>query len=218
MKNNDINEKICIFGTGGFGREVLCCLIDILNVKKKNIKDYALFMVDDEFYINEQIMGINSIPVSEFNPLTHYAFIAIGDSTARMKIASKLPHETRYATLIHPSAVLSNWVYLNEGTVITAGTILTCNINIGKHAHLNLHTTIGHDCNIGNFFTTAPAVNISGKCNFGNNVYIGTNASIKNGITICDNVIIGMGSVVVKNISTPGTYIGNPTKNINEKK
>lgn len=218
MKKFKIDEKICIFGTGGFGRESLCCLIDILNLEKKNISDYALFMIDDEYYTKEQVMGINIIPVSKFNPNTHTAFIAVGDPNERMKIVAKLPKETKYATLIHPSAVLSDWVYLSEGTIITAGTILTCNINIGKHAHFNLHSTIGHDCNIGNFFTTAPAVNISGKCNFGNNVYIGTNASIKNGITICDNVIIGMGSVVVKDISTPGIYIGNPTRNINEKK
>ena len=75
-----------------------------------------------------------------------------------------------------------------------------------------MHTTVGHDCIIGDFFTTAPAVNISGSCKFGDNVYVGTNASVKNGITICDDVTIGMGGVVVKDILKPGTYIGNPAK------
>ncbi len=212
MKKTTINEKICIFGIGGSGREVLCCLKDILNIEKKEVKDYAIFMVDDEYYTEETIMGINVIPVSKFNPSTHLAFIAVGDPMARLNITRKLPPQTKYATLIHPSAVISDWVQLEEGTIITPGTIVTCNIIIGKHAHLNMHTTVAHDCIIGDFFTTAPAVNISGTCKFGNNVYLGTNASVRNGITICDNVTIGMGSVVVKDILKPGTYIGNPAK------
>jgi sugar O-acyltransferase (sialic acid O-acetyltransferase NeuD family) len=211
MKIN-INEKICIFGTGGFGRETLFCLKDILETEKKNIKDYALFMVDDEYYSSTSVLDINVIPVSQFDPKNYKAIIAVGDPIARAKIAQKLPFNTQYAILIHPSTVISDWVKINEGTIITAGTIITCNIEIGKHAHLNLYTTIGHDCVIGNFFTTAPAVNISGSCKIGNNVYIGTNASIKNGITICDNVTIGMGSVVVKDILKEGIYIGNPAK------
>lgn len=207
-----INDKICIFGIGGFGREILCCLIDILEINKKKASDYALFMVDDEYYSKKSIMGISVIPVSKFDPLLYKAFIGVGDPLLRKKIVQKLPPQTKYATLIHPTVVMSEWVQLEEGTIITAGCILTCNIKIGKQAHLNLHTTIGHDCIIGDFFTTAPAVNISGSCKFGNNVYIGTNASIKNSITICDNVTIGMGSVVVKNITEAGIYIGNPAK------
>jgi sugar O-acyltransferase (sialic acid O-acetyltransferase NeuD family) len=207
-----INEKVCIFGTGGFGRESLCCLIDILNAENKNIKDYGLFVVDDGYFKEKEILGIKVIPFSEFNPANYLAFIAVGDPFARKIIYDKFPKKTKFATLIHPSAILSDWIHLEEGTIVTAGTILTCNIKIGKQAHLNLHTTVGHDCIIGDFFTSAPAVNISGSCNFGNNITIGTNASIKNGISICDNVVLGMGSVVVKNISETGIYVGNPAK------
>lgn len=94
---------------------------------------------------------------------------------------------------------------------------MTCNIKIGKHAHLNLHTTIGHDCIIGDYFTTAPATNISGNCEFGECVYFGTNSSVRQGIKICDNVTIGMGGIVVKNINEEGVYIGNPVKKLNKK-
>jgi UDP-3-O-[3-hydroxymyristoyl] glucosamine N-acyltransferase len=99
-------------------------------------------------------------------------------------------------------------------SIITAGCILTCDIKIGKHSQLNLHTTIGHDCVIGNYFTTTPACNISGICTFGDCVYLGTNSSVRQGITICDEVTVGMGGVVVKNINEPGTYVGNPAKRL----
>jgi UDP-3-O-[3-hydroxymyristoyl] glucosamine N-acyltransferase len=87
-------------------------------------------------------------------------------------------------------------------------------VKIGKHAHLNLHTTIGHDCRIGDYFTTAPGVKVSGNCNLGDCVYLGTNSSIREKINICNNVTIGLGSGVVKHILEPGTYVGLPTKKI----
>jgi UDP-3-O-[3-hydroxymyristoyl] glucosamine N-acyltransferase len=85
---------------------------------------------------------------------------------------------------------------------------------IGKHSQINLMTTIGHDCIIGDYFTTAPSVQISGNINIGNNVYFGTKSSAKQKISICDNVIIGMNSGVVKDINESGTYIGTPCKKI----
>ena len=47
----------------------------------------------------------------------------------------------------------------------------------------------------------------------GNNVLIGSNATILP-VSICDDVIIGAGSVVTKDISKPGVYVGNPAKKI----
>jgi UDP-3-O-[3-hydroxymyristoyl] glucosamine N-acyltransferase len=71
-------------------------------------------------------------------------------------------------------------------------------------------TTIGHDCIIGDYFTTAPNVSISGTCRIGDCVYFGTTSCVKEKITICSNVTIGMMSGVVKNISVSGTYVGTP--------
>lgn len=89
---------------------------------------------------------------------------------------------------------------------------MTCQIKIGDFAQLNLGTTIGHDCIIGDFFTTAPSVNISGICNIGKKVYFGTSAAIRQNLKVCDNVNIGMGAMVVKDITEPGTYVGIPAK------
>ena len=83
-----------------------------------------------------------------------------------------------------------------------------------KHAHLNLITTIGHDCSIGDYFTTAPGVQISGNEIIGDRVYFGTRSCVKEKIHICDDVTIGMNSGVVKKITESGTYIGTPAKKI----
>jgi UDP-3-O-[3-hydroxymyristoyl] glucosamine N-acyltransferase len=100
--------------------------------------------------------------------------------------------------IIHPTAIISNWVEIGEGSIVGPGAILTTNIKIGDHAIINLGVTIGHDCLISNFFTAEPSVNISGNCKFNECVYLGTNSSVKENISIQNNVIVGMGGVVIK--------------------
>ncbi len=213
----NIEKKICILGVGGFGREVLCCLIDAIASTQLKIEDIACFMESDEHFKEGKIMGVEVIPMSAFEPEKYNVVVAIGDPNTRKKVVQSLPAQTTYTTIIHPSVVMSEWVEIGEGSIITAGTILTCNIKIGKHAHLNLHTTIGHDCVIGDYFTTAPGAKISGICHFGDGVYFGTNAAVRQGIKICDNVTIGMGGIVVKDIPEEGVYIGNPLKKLEKK-
>lgn len=213
----DNEKKICIMGTGGFSREVLCCLIDGIAKANLKIEEIACFMESDENFKENKIMGIDVIPQSKFDPELYNVVVAIGDPSSRKRVVNNLPSQTTYTTIIHPSAVISEWVEIGEGSIITAGTILTCNIKIGKHAHLNLHTTIGHDCIMGDFFTTAPAANISGNCEFGECVYFGSNSAVKQGVKICDNVTIGMGGIVVKDITEEGVYIGNPLKKLDKK-
>jgi len=217
LSNNMHEKKICIIGIGGFGREALTCLIDSISTTELKIEEIAVFMVNDEFYEKSEIMGVPVIKESEFNVKEHKVVVAIGDPKIRKRIIEKLSSDTEFTTIIHPNTNISDWVEIGEGSIITSGTILTCNIKIGKHAHLNLHTTIGHDCVIGDYFTTAPASNISGNCEFGDCVYLGANSSIRQGIKICDNVMIGMGGIVVKNIYEEGIYIGNPVKKLEKK-
>lgn len=207
-------KKYCIYGTGGFGREVLCLIKDILSLENKSIKDEVFFLVDDEYFTDEIIMGIPVIKRSLFKVDEYNVTVAVGDPKLKKKIIDSMPKSTTYSTLIHPKSIISDWVKVEEGSIITAGCILTCNIEIGKHCHLNLNTTIGHDCIIGNYVTTAPSVNVSGRCILGDEIYLGSNSAVREKISICNDVTIGMGGIVVKSIIEPGTYIGNPLKKL----
>lgn len=193
-----------IIGFGGFGREVYYSMTD---EEKQDIT----FFVDDAFFNNEK----NVLPLSKFNPKTHEVIVAIGDPHKRKNVIDSLPKNTKFFTFIHKSVlILDERVEIGEGSIICPNVILTTNIKLGKHTHLNLSTTIGHDCNIGEYFTTAPGAKISGNCTIGNLVYIGTNSSIREKLTITDNVTIGLNSGVVKNINESGVYGGTPIKKL----
>jgi sugar O-acyltransferase (sialic acid O-acetyltransferase NeuD family) len=196
--------KRALIGAGGFANEV-----------RAHIGDFTMkCFVDDQYFIpNEKYI----YPLSKFNPKEYEVLVAIGDPRDRYDVIHRLPKETQYFTFIHPSAqILGNDVYIGKGSIICAGSILTTNVKIGDHAHLNLQTTIGHDCLIGDYFTTAPGVKISGNCKISDLVYLGTNSSIREKIEICNDVTIGLNAGVVKNIIEPGVYVGTPSAKINK--
>lgn len=194
--------KKAIIGAGGFAREV-----------RAQMGDHTIKCFVDDRYWKENNECI--FPLSEFDPKEYEVVVAVGDPKNRSEIVSRLPAETKYFVFKHPSAqILGNDVNIGKGSIICAGVIITTNVVIGEHTHLNLHTTIGHDCRIKNYFTTAPGAKISGNCDIGDFVYIGTNASVKEKINICNSVTIGLNAGVVKHISEPGVYIGTPAKKI----
>lgn len=194
--------KRAIIGAGGFAREV----------KSQMLLHNSPFFVEDDFW-NVNMAALNIWPLYQFNPEEYEVVIAIADPQVRNRIRNTLPPETKYYTLIHPSVqILGAITNIGEGSIICAGCILTENIQIGNHCHLNLMSTIGHDCVIGDFFTTAPGAKISGNCGIGDRVYIGTNSATREKIKITDDVTIGMMSGVIKDITQPGTYVGTPAK------
>jgi sugar O-acyltransferase (sialic acid O-acetyltransferase NeuD family) len=194
--------KKALIGAGGFAREI-----------KAHMNDHRMVcFVDDKFW---RPNTENIYRLSKFDPNEYKVLVAVGDPKARFDMIQRLPKETKYFTFIHPSTqILDSNIEIGEGSIICAGCILTTNIKIGNHAHLNLQTTVGHDCRVGDYFTTAPGVKISGNCEIYDCVYIGTNASIKQKISIHSFATIGMNAAVVKPIDQPGTYVGIPAKKI----
>lgn len=194
-----------IFGAGGFGREIFHGI---------GTRFECVFFVDDVYYSEQD----NTLPISLFDPNEYELIIAIGDPLEREKIVDKLPHNTKYFTYIDDRAIiLDKNIEIGEGSVICANTVITTNVQIGKHCHINLSSTIGHDVILKNFVTLSPSVNISGNCEIGNLSYIGTNSSIREKIKICDGVKIGLNSGVIRDITEIGTYVGNPAKKVEKK-
>lgn len=104
------------------------------------------------------------------------------------------------------------------------------NVSIGNHTKIQSHAficelvEIGDHCFISHgvmfindtFSTGGPAGGDKSKwksTRIGNGVSIGTNSTVLP-VDICDNVVIGAGSVVTKDITEPGVYVGNPAKKI----
>lgn len=158
----------------------------------------------------------DEVKMAEFEEIDKYekfvpTIIAIGDPMMRKELAIKYHYLSFWN--YNFGRAFSN-IKNGKGNIICPGTLITVNVTLGSHVIINLNCTIGHDVVIGDYVTLSPGVNVSGNVNIGDNCYIGTNAVIREKINICSDVVIGAGSVVVKNIIEPGTYVGNPCKKI----
>ncbi len=117
---------------------------------------------------------------------------------------------------------IGNNCFIGPFVEIQKSVIIGDNTKIQSHSFICELVNIGNDCFIGHgvmfvndlFSIGGPArgnKELWKETLIGNNVSIGSNATILP-IHICDNVVIGAGSVVTKNISKPGIYVGNPAK------
>lgn len=210
----DRSKKLFIIGAGGLGKEVFCTVMELW--KWPALNNELFFLEEDLFYNSRKVLGIEVLPLSETDTSDANVVIAIGDSKARKRIASLLPSDTMYATIIHPTVSLTPYTNIGSGGIVLAHCFLSCDVEIGSHAVINPSTTISHDCVIGEFLTCSPGVNISGNCTLGSGVFLGANACIRNAVKICDEVTVGIGSVVIKDLNASDTYIGNPARSINQ--
>jgi sugar O-acyltransferase (sialic acid O-acetyltransferase NeuD family) len=209
-------ENIVIIGAGGFGREVKT-IIDAIN--KNNAIYSFLGYYDDGLEVGK---SINNFPVlgkvSDLNAITvkTSVLLGVGDPKTKSKIIASLDNEyLNFPTIIHPSVCISDDdVTINSGCIICAGSIITCNITIGKFVTLNLMCTIGHDTVIEDYASFMPSVNISGEVLIEQKVYVGTGAKIINQLTIGNSTIVGAGAVVSKSLPKNCTAVGIPAKPI----
>jgi acetyltransferase-like isoleucine patch superfamily enzyme len=117
---------------------------------------------------------------------------------------------------------------IGSGTFIGPYVEIQKDVSIGDNCKVQSHTficelvTIGNNCFIAHgvmfindpFIKNGPArgdKNFWKKTVIGNDVSIGSNATIMP-VNICDRAVIGAGSVVTKDITKPGVYVGNPAK------
>jgi sugar O-acyltransferase (sialic acid O-acetyltransferase NeuD family) len=210
-------QKIAILGAGGFGREVL----DILIAQNRISKKWKILGFIDE---NPELHGevLNGYPVlgsfdwfSNSDETEVKVICAVGDNTSKKKMVERAQVlGLKFANVIHPSVVMTDFVTLGEGVVICAGCILTNQITIGNHVIINLDVTIGHDTIIENYCTLSPGVHISGRNKIEEGANIGTGAVTIQGITIGRWSIIGAGAVVVQNIPDNVVAVGTPAKPI----
>lgn len=207
-------KDIVIVGAGGFGREVAWLIEDI----NKENKEWNIigFVDDNESIQNSKINGYNVVGnIDWLREQELYVVSAIGDPLIKKELIKKLDNsKNSYPVLIHPSVIYSDRINFGEGTIICASTILTVDVEIGKHVIINLDCTIGHDAKINDFSTILPSVNVSGFTRISECVSVGTGTAIIQGVSIGENTVVGAGATVVKDLPANCTAVGSPARPI----
>lgn len=210
-------KKLVIVGAGDFGREV-SWVAERINAQTP-VWELLGFVDDGAAVQGRTVDGYPVLgPVSWLEAVTEelYVVCSIGTGRVRKQVMERVlanPH-LRPAALIDPAAIVGRNAQVGPGCVVCAGTVLAISSRLEAHAIVNLNCTVGHDTVLEPYCTVHPGSNLSGRVHVGACTDIGTGTKIIQGLAVCPGCTLGAGTVVVRDITEPGTYAGVPARRI----
>jgi len=144
--------------------------------------------------------------------------IAVGqieDPTPRIRLFQRLRGmNAPLVTLVAANAAVAASAVLGQGTVVMQQAVVNAFARIGDNVIINTQALIEHDACIGDHTHVSTGARINGGASIGQRCFIGSGAVIGQGVCIGDDVVIGAGSVVIRDLTQPGVYAGNPARRI----
>ncbi|NND14774.1 MAG: acetyltransferase [Eudoraea sp.] len=205
------NKDLFIFGYSGHAYVVLDVSISLgytplgyFNPDKVSSDPYKL-----EFRGFERDVDVRNIVDNAS------VFPAVGSNLIRKKIMTD-PNFTglNYPILASPTAVISKFSQIAEGTLVAPSAIVQSKAQIGRGSIINTAAVVEHECLLYDFVHIAPGAVIAGNVKVKEGAFIGANATVKEGITIGRGAIIGAGAVIIRDVPAMETWVGNPGKRI----
>lgn len=201
-------NKIFIIGAGGMGRETL----DVYDALGR-ASEVSGFLEEN---CRNEGSQLNGKTVHDISFLDHFSdkkplLIGAMGSTKRRRLLERLEKAGyQFDSVISPRGILSKWVEIGDGCILMPGTILTCQVKVGRHVIMNCGATISHDVTVGSYSTLSPGARIMGLAKVGEEVFLGANATVADRITIGRGAIVAAGAVVVEDVPEMALVAGVP--------
>ena len=206
-------RRIVIVCAGGQGAVVA----DILQRAREAGSDAVPvgFVDDTPGLVGTTVLGLAVLaPISSLGDVGHDAVIvALGDNQARREMTERLlASGERLATAIHPRACIAPSASIGEGSMISAGVIVTPRAAVGRGVILNTGASVDHDSVVGDFAHVSAGATVGARCHIGAEALIAIGATVVSMMTVGARTIIGSGAVVVSPIPAGVVAFGVPAR------
>lgn len=199
-------RKLAVLGASGQGRVVAdiaeCC-------------EWEVSFFDDKIPSPEATLGLPYL--GTFDDLLHKksdfdgAFVAIGNNTVRLRKCQELAREGLHLpVLVHPSAVVSRFARIGNGSVIMPGAVVNAGADVGFACIVNTSASVDHDCVLMEGVHISPGAHLAGQVSVGSCSWIGIGAVVRQQIHVGAHAMIAAGAVVVKDVQDSATVVGVP--------
>ena len=206
--------ELVIVGAGGFARETAQAVADAGEFK-------LLGHLDD----NPALHGtdVDGVPVLGGCDLVHEltgarVVICVGnprDYAARARLVRRLALPAdRYATVIHPTASVSETSEVGPGSVLLAHCALTAAVRVGAHVAVMPQVVLTHDDVVEDFATLTSGVRLGGGVRLEQGAYVGSGALVREGTTVGAWSLVGMGSAVLGDVPPGEVWVGSPARRL----
>jgi sugar O-acyltransferase (sialic acid O-acetyltransferase NeuD family) len=217
-----VTEPLVLVGPGGFGRETaeVVRAINADHEQRTGAPRWELlgFLDDDPARWGTAVAGVTVLGGLDVLATQAQARVVVctghpGNFTSKRRIVERLelPPE-RYATLVHPAAVLAPSCSVGEGTVVLAGVVGTTDVHIGAHVGLMPQVVLTHDDRLEDFVTVGAGARLAGTVHVQQGAYLGSGCLIREGRTIGPWALVGMGAVVTRDVPGGEVWAGVPAR------
>lgn len=192
-----------LFGASGHCKVIIDLILETKAFRIESIVDH-----------HPKFNTIFDIPVLDFKAVESFEdkhfIVSIGDNKSRKNVVEII--QSIYLTAVHPTAIVSRFSTISEGSVVMAGAIINADSKIGKHCIINTGAIIEHDCVMEDYVHVSPNVSIAGNVTVGEGSHIGIGSVIIQGITIGKWVVVGAGAVIINDVPDYAVVVGIPGK------
>lgn len=209
-------KKLLLFPFGGNARESLMSVFAING--KRDEWDVVGFIDDDHSHHGKDCCGIKVLGGREVLDEISDAFVLAvpGSPTSfpgRKGIIGSLQVENkRFATIIHPSAVIAPEAVIGTNCILMPNVVISCGVRIGSHCVILPNTVVSHDSQVDDYCCIGSNVSVSGSVHIGASCYIGSGTKMREDITIGAGTLVGLGSNVLSDIPAGVVAVGSPAK------
>jgi sugar O-acyltransferase (sialic acid O-acetyltransferase NeuD family) len=195
-------NRIFLYGASGHAK-VIC---EILEAQSHAPSGF----IDDNPVVTSllEYNVYNTIQKAALTVDDHF-IISIGNNRIRKAIAAKL-NAFKFASAIHPAAVISPRSSVGYGTVVMSNVSVNVHSTIGNHVILNTNCSIDHDCKVEDFVHVSPNAALAGNVQVGEGTQIGIGACVMPNIRIGKWVMVGAGAVIIQDVPDYAVVVGNP--------
>jgi len=211
-------KKLIIIGGYGNGTVVQSTVEDINRVKKE--WEILGFLNDKE---KEPINGYDVLGKIDKETVSKYLKnkdVYFFYSLISVKLNHKFLHKLkdlkipteRFATIIHPTAVVARTAKIGHGVCIQPFVSVGPNTIIGNFIHIFAQSLIGHGSILDDYSYVSNNACVGAEVHLKEGAYLGTNATTLEYITLGKWSITGIGSVVLKNVKDYEKVVGSPAR------
>lgn len=211
-------RTLVIIGAGGFGRETAEAVRAANHVRPT--WDLLGYLDDDPNVEGAIVEGLPVLgPTDRLQHMPDAQVVVCvggpGTSVNRRRTVERLAlHDARFATVVHPSAVLPPATELGPGTVVLAGVVATTGVHVGAHVVMMPGVVLTHDDVVGDYVTLASRACLAGFVRVGDGAYLGAGALVRERRSIGAWSLVGMGSVVLADVPAGEVWVGVPARRL----
>lgn len=207
------SNRLVIVGAGAFGRELMCWASIAVGATWDHIA-----WVDDN---KDALLGFD-YPLSyagalqSFEPtLNDLCVVAAGEPGTKRSIVTELQKKgARFATLIHPSAVIARTALIGQGGIFCPLSFVSADARVGNFVTVNGLSSVGHDVVLGDFCTLSAHVDLTGGVLVGEDAFFGTGAKVAPAVRIGKQARIGAGATIMRTVPERATMFAVPAKKL----